>query len=147
MAVAWSHTSNNLADPPGLIISYGRNLSFKMGAGFSLIPELYANDQIKKEPRFVKERWCYNLAVTSPEKISAAKLGLLALIIGAVGIAFAPIFVRLSELGPSATGFHRMFLALPVLWLWAGVDSRRGVVSQATAKSIVPTRAEWPLVV
>ena len=41
-----------------------------------------------------------------------------ALLTGAVGIAFAPIFVRLSEVGPSATAFYRVFLALPVLWLW-----------------------------
>jgi drug/metabolite transporter (DMT)-like permease len=41
-----------------------------------------------------------------------------ALLTGAVGIAFAPIFVRLSEVGPSATAFYRVFFALPVLWLW-----------------------------
>nr|WP_299492031.1 DMT family transporter [Acaryochloris sp. IP29b_bin.137] len=40
---------------------------------------------------------------------------------GAIGIAFAPIFVRLSELGPSATAFYRLGLAVPLLgvWLWA----------------------------
>jgi len=41
-----------------------------------------------------------------------------ALLMGAVGIAFAPIFVRISETGPVATAFYRLFLALPVLWLW-----------------------------
>lgn len=44
----------------------------------------------------------------------------IALLLGAVGIAFAPIFVRLSELGPSATAFYRLGFAVPLLgvWLW-----------------------------
>ena len=40
------------------------------------------------------------------------------LIAGAVGIAFAPIFVRWSEVGPSATAFYRLLLALPVFAAW-----------------------------
>lgn len=47
------------------------------------------------------------------------------LLVGAVCIAFAPIFVRLSELGPLATAFYRVALALPVLWLLVGRDSGR----------------------
>ena len=46
------------------------------------------------------------------------RLAFVALLTGAVGIAFAPVFVRLSEVGPSATAFYRLLLALPVLWLW-----------------------------
>ena len=41
---------------------------------------------------------------------------------GAVGIAFAPIFVRLSEVGLSATAFWRLALALPPLWLWMTIE-------------------------
>ncbi|HSI64185.1 MAG TPA: DMT family transporter, partial [Candidatus Saccharimonadia bacterium] len=44
---------------------------------------------------------------------------LLALIAGAIGIGFAPIFVRFSEVGPSATAFWRITLALPMMGLWA----------------------------
>lgn len=51
------------------------------------------------------------------------------LLIGAVCIAFAPIFVRLSELGPLATAFYRVALALPVLWLLVGRDSGRALPS------------------
>lgn len=40
------------------------------------------------------------------------------LLLGAAGIAFAPIFVRLSEVGPVATGFYRMAISLPVFWIW-----------------------------
>lgn len=43
---------------------------------------------------------------------------LAALLAGATAIGLAPIFVRLSELGPTATAFHRQFLSLPVLALW-----------------------------
>jgi len=35
-----------------------------------------------------------------------------------VGIAFAPLFVRWSEVGPSATAFYRLLLALPFLAVW-----------------------------
>ena len=47
-----------------------------------------------------------------------SRLAFVALLTGAVGIAFAPIFVRLSEVGPGATAFYRLLLALPVLWLF-----------------------------
>jgi len=45
-------------------------------------------------------------------------LALLALLSGTAIIGTVPIFVRLSELGPTATGFWRLGLALPLLWLW-----------------------------
>jgi drug/metabolite transporter (DMT)-like permease len=48
-----------------------------------------------------------------------------AVLAGGVAIGFSPIFVRLSELGPIATGFHRLFLALPLLWLWMRFAQRR----------------------
>lgn len=50
--------------------------------------------------------------------MTANRPALAALLLGAVGIAFAPILVRLSPLGPSATAFYRLLLALPVLALW-----------------------------
>jgi drug/metabolite transporter (DMT)-like permease len=39
-----------------------------------------------------------------------------ALLLGATFIALSPIFVRLSEVGPTATAFWRVALALPLLW-------------------------------
>lgn len=47
-----------------------------------------------------------------------------ALFAGALGIAFAPIFVRWSEAGPVATAFWRMLLALPLLAAWAVLQGR-----------------------
>ena len=56
------------------------------------------------------------------------QLALAALLLGAVGIAFAPIFVRLSQTGSTATAFWRVAIALPLLWLWMRIeDSRRPV--------------------
>ena len=40
----------------------------------------------------------------------AQRWALAALIVGALAIAFSPIFVRLSEVGPTATGFYRTML-------------------------------------
>jgi drug/metabolite transporter (DMT)-like permease len=39
-----------------------------------------------------------------------------ALLLGAAFIALSPIFVRLSQAGPTATAFWRVALAVPVLW-------------------------------
>jgi drug/metabolite transporter (DMT)-like permease len=63
-----------------------------------------------------------SIIVTTPEK--ATHLALVALFAGAVAIGFAPIFVRLSQVGPSATGFWRLALALPALWLWLSLEGR-----------------------
>lgn len=54
--------------------------------------------------------------------LSPERLALAALFAGAAAIAFAPIFVRLSEIGPVATAFYRLAFALPVLWLWMGLE-------------------------
>lgn len=43
---------------------------------------------------------------------------------GATGIGFAPIFVRLSEIGPSAIAFYRLLFALPLLWAWWLVEQK-----------------------
>ena len=56
---------------------------------------------------------------------AGSRLALVALVAGAVGIACTPIFVRLSEVGPTATAFWRLALALPFLWLWTEVGNRR----------------------
>ena len=51
--------------------------------------------------------------------LPAARLNwpFLALLIGGVAVGFSPIFVRLSDLAPIASGFYRLALALPALWI------------------------------
>ncbi|NJK30055.1 MAG: DMT family transporter [Acaryochloris sp. RU_4_1] len=65
-----------------------------------------------------------------------------ALLMGAVGIAFAPIFVRLSEIGPSATAFYRLGLALPLLGLWFGFAA---VPTQALLPPVKSNGQRWLL--
>ena len=57
-----------------------------------------------------------------------------ALFLGATCIALSPIFVRLSEAGPTATAFWRVALAVPPLWLLL-------LLREKTPKST----ALWPL--
>ncbi len=52
-------------------------------------------------------------------------IALAMLFAGAVAIAFSPIFVRLSELGPTATAFWRVAFAAPALGAWLTVENRR----------------------
>lgn len=47
----------------------------------------------------------------------APNLAALALLAGATCIALSPIFVRVSEAGPTATAFWRVAIAVPVLWI------------------------------
>jgi drug/metabolite transporter (DMT)-like permease len=56
---------------------------------------------------------------TARDPSAAKTLALVALLLGACSIAFAPIFVRLSETGPTASAFWRTALAVPFLWGWA----------------------------
>lgn len=55
-------------------------------------------------------------AVLRPSR--RGRLAIAALLLGAAAIGFAPIFVRISELGPTATAFWRLAFSLPALWLW-----------------------------
>jgi drug/metabolite transporter (DMT)-like permease len=53
-----------------------------------------------------------------------ARVALIALLVGALGIALSPIFVRLSEIGPVATAFWRIGFAMPVVFAWMVLESR-----------------------
>lgn len=68
-------------------------------------------------------------------KDHAERVALFSLLSGAVGIAFAPIFVRLSELGPAATAFYRLAFALPTLWLWMQIERRRPITPRPPSEA------------
>lgn len=59
----------------------------------------------------------------------------LCVLAGGCAIAFAPIFVRLSDAGPVASAFWRVALAAPVLWIWAlrAGPSSKGVPTRTLA--------------
>jgi drug/metabolite transporter (DMT)-like permease len=62
---------------------------------------------------------------------------------GAIGIAFAPIFVRLSEVGPAATAFYRLLFAVPLLWAWTRGDVYSAARGRRDAPKKPQTRYEW----
>ncbi|PST23162.1 EamA/RhaT family transporter [Rhizobium sp. JAB6] len=45
-------------------------------------------------------------------------LGVVAMILAALAMSISPSLVRLADVGPFASAFWRVFLALPVLWIW-----------------------------
>lgn len=67
----------------------------------------------------------------NPRPGAAARLALPALVAGAVILGVSPILVRLADVGPTASAFHRVFLALPALFLWWALSRRRGGASSS----------------
>ncbi len=55
---------------------------------------------------------------------SMRQVAFLCLLAGGCSIAFAPIFVRLSDTGPVASAFWRTALAAPLLWAWVARERR-----------------------
>jgi drug/metabolite transporter (DMT)-like permease len=58
------------------------------------------------------------------ERPAAIAGPLVALIVGAIAMAISPILVRLADVGPFASAFWRVALALPVLYAWMRVSER-----------------------
>src|SRR3954471_18215282 len=63
-----------------------------------------------------------------------------ALLLGATCIAASPIFVRVSEAGPTATAFWRVALAVPVLWMLVLHKKNKGARARRYS-------GQWPLLV
>ena len=62
----------------------------------------------------------------------------LALCAGAVAMGVSPVFVRLADVGPFASAFWRVALAIPALAVWALLESGPGAIRAAFA-----CRAVW----
>ncbi|HHI81584.1 MAG TPA: DMT family transporter [Rhizobiales bacterium] len=65
-------------------------------------------------------------------------VAMMALLAGAMGMAISPVFVRLAEVGPFASAFWRVLLALPVLWLWAAIETKRAGQPHAVMWKLTP---------
>lgn len=61
----------------------------------------------------------------APSTADRARWTTAVLVVGAIAISLAGILVRVSEIGPAATGFFRFVLALPFLWLWMALTGAR----------------------
>jgi drug/metabolite transporter (DMT)-like permease len=54
--------------------------------------------------------------------LDAAPIAFVALVCGAMAMGISPVFVRFAEIGPFASAFWRVGLALPALWLWSYLE-------------------------
>src|SRR2546423_5417967 len=65
--------------------------------------------------------------MTAAEAASAGSrrlaLAMTALVLGAVGMGASVLFVRWTDVGPYASAFWRVFLALPFLWVWMRLEN------------------------
>ncbi len=84
------------------------------------------------------------ITASSSPSTRTKRLALLALAVGIAGVGFAPIFMRLSELGPNATAFYRVAFALPFLMLWHALERRPGLSGGAGERRRM-RRADWLL--
>lgn len=73
---------------------------------------------------------------TTAAGLAQKNIALAALILGGATIAFAPIFVRLSDTSPAASAFWRVALASVPLWLWVFAAGRRGPGHAAPAQPL-----------
>ena len=64
----------------------------------------------------------------------------LCLLAGACAIAFAPIFVRIADVGPVASAFWRCALAVPLLWAWILFSPSPGDRAQLDARGALSPR-------
>jgi len=74
-------------------------------------------------------------ASTRARRPAGSGIALAALMVGATCIALSPIWVRVSETGPTASAFWRVALASPALWLLRGFSRR----------SAAPAAVHWKL--
>jgi drug/metabolite transporter (DMT)-like permease len=65
--------------------------------------------------------------------LNSSSKAFLVLLFGGACIGFAPVLVRLAEVGPVASAFWRMCLAVPILWaaLWLRERSRPAAVAMS----------------
>lgn len=74
-----------------------------------------------------------NPAPAPPPRAGAA-MALAALVIGAVAMASSPVFVRWAGVGPIASAFWRVTLALPALFVWMKLSERGSSAESAPAR-------------
>lgn len=71
------------------------------------------------------------------------RLALAALVTGAIAIGFSGILARVSETGPSATGFWRMAPVLPVFWVWLWWQNRKANHCGNQTRRRTPPPLSW----
>ena len=62
-------------------------------------------------------------------------VALVALVAGAVAMGLSPVFIRNAGVGPFASAFWRVALALPALWLWSYAEGRTAATTAKPGRS------------
>ncbi|MEM8749920.1 MAG: DMT family transporter [Pseudomonadota bacterium] len=73
---------------------------------------------------------------TAQDNALSFPIAFAALFMGAVAMGVSPVFVRLAEIGPFASAFWRVALALPFLFIWVLLECRRSQIPLSTALRI-----------
>ena len=76
-------------------------------------------------------------AKAPPSKPRSIAAPFAALVTGAVAMGVSPIFVRLADVGPFASAFWRVALALPVLYIWMRASERSGKPARAFSRATI----------
>lgn len=61
--------------------------------------------------------------------------GIIAMLGAALAMSISPSLVRFADVGPLSSAFWRVFLAVPVLWLWMWAEERRPEENSRGARS------------
>lgn len=83
------------------------------------------------------EKMSLSTSAPSPDH-SRTAIAIAALATGAVAMGISPVFVRIADVGPFASAFWRVCLALPLLALWAYMEG-----GTAAIRAALTTRAAW----
>lgn len=77
-------------------------------------------------------------SVTSfPPAAPRFAVAVFALVAGAMAMGISPVFVRVADVGPFASAFWRVALAIPLLWIWAMADGgRSGIAAAFRSKAV-----------
>jgi drug/metabolite transporter (DMT)-like permease len=63
-------------------------------------------------------------------------LGIVAMLGAAFCMSISPSLVRFADVGPLSSAFWRVFLALPILWLWMRSEEKNAAISKAGSWSL-----------
>ena len=73
------------------------------------------------------------LSEASPQSRSTFLVSMLALLGAALAMSISPSLVRFADVGPLSSAFWRVFLAMPVLWIWMRAEESQ--LGKAKGKS------------
>src|SRR5947209_4259633 len=77
------------------------------------------------------------MSQTAAPATGQGAMAFLALLLGATAMGVSPVFVRLADVGPFASAFWRVTLALPALYLWMRAAERGGRATRSFSQPVI----------